>query len=105
MVQKYLGKKRRAGNSFYKVADAWWEDILDTSPFGGHEEWNYAYPLSWTLQEVISYLYSTSFASRRLFGKRLLDFEKELNVALLKVESSGIFHEQVQLQALIARKK
>lgn len=72
---------------------------------GGYEEWNYEYPLSWTLREVICYLYSTSFASRRLFGARLADFEKELKAALLKVEPSGIFRERVQLQALIARKR
>lgn len=105
VVQKYLGKRRRAGNSFYNEKDERWEDLLDTSPFDGYDEWNYTYPLSWTVDEAIGYLYSTSFASRRLFGKKLPDFEKGLKQALLKVEPSGIFREQVRLQALLARKK
>ncbi|MEK7208134.1 MAG: class I SAM-dependent methyltransferase [Patescibacteria group bacterium] len=104
IVQKYLGAKRRAGNVFYKEKEEYWEDVLDTSPFGGHEEWNYKYPLSWTLKEVIGYLYATSFASRRLFGNRLADFERELKDALLKIEPSGIFREQVRLQVLVSKR-
>ena len=105
VVQKYLGTKRRAGNSFYREKEKRWEDVLNASPFGKHKKWRYAYPLSWTIEEVIGYLYSTSFASRRLFGDKLLVFEKELRSELLRIEPSGVFSEKVTLETLVAHKR
>ena len=104
IIEKYLGKQRRAGNSFYDRGDDTFEDRLTNSPFGGYEEWNYDFTRTWTLEEVINFLYSTSFASKRFFGDKLAKFEKELKTELLKLEPSGIFKEGVRLQALIGKK-
>jgi SAM-dependent methyltransferase len=104
IVQKYLGEKRRAGNTFYSEPKEKFEDLLNFSPFGGYEEWTYDYVRTWTLEESINFLYSTSFASRRLFGDKLKDFEQELRTELLKIEPNGVFKEQVHLQTLLARK-
>ncbi|MDP2918249.1 MAG: class I SAM-dependent methyltransferase [bacterium] len=104
IVQKYLGEKRRAGNDFYGEPKEKFEDLLNTSPFGEYEEWIYDYTRTWTLETAINFLYSTSFASRRLFGDRLKDFERELRTELLKIESNGVFKEKVRVQVLLARK-
>ncbi len=102
LVQKYLGEKRRNGSFIEKWKD--WEDLLEESPFGGYDEWTHDYELTWTLDETIGYLYSTSFASRDMFGDRVEAFEKELTAKLLAVEPSGIFREQVQVQVLTSKK-
>lgn len=104
IVQKYLGEKRRAGNNFYSEPKEKFEDLLNVSPFGGYEEWTYDYVRTWSLESAINFLYSTSFASRRLFGDKLKDFEHELRTELLKIEPNGVFKEQVCLQTLLARK-
>lgn len=105
IVQEYLGKERRAGNGFYNEPKAKFEDLFKDSPFGGHTEWTHSYIRTWTLEEVISLLYSTSFASRRMFGGRLEDFEQKARAELLKLEPSGVFKEQMHLQALLAKKQ
>ena len=104
IVQKYLGEKRRAGNAFYSEPKEKFEDLLNASPFGRYEEWTHDYVRTWTLEAAINFLYSTSFASRRLFGNKLKDFEQELRTELLKIEPNGVFKEQVRLQTLLARK-
>lgn len=104
IVQKYLGEKRQAGNAFYQEKGEKFEDLIDTSPFGGHEEWIYEYAYTWTLEAAINVLYSTSFASRRFYGDKLNNFEQELRAALLKLEPSGIFKENIILQVLLSRR-
>lgn len=104
LVRKYLGEERRAGNSLYRPPSEDFDDALDNSPFGGHTEWTHAFSRTRTLEAIIGFLYSTSFASRRLLGARVDTFEAELRNELLKIEPSGVFTEQVQLEALIAKK-
>lgn len=104
IVAKYLGEKRRAGNSFYEKDDDKFEDRLRGSPFGGYEEWHYDFMRTWTLEEAKNFLYSTSFASKRFFGDRLAQFEKDLSEALMDLEPEGIFKEEVRLQALVGKK-
>ena len=104
IIEKYLGEKRRAGNSFYEEPKDKFEDLLNRSPFGSFEEWTHSYTRTWTLEAVINFLYSTSFASQRLFGDKLNEFEEELKKELLRLEPNGVFTEQVRLQVLLARK-
>lgn len=104
VMTKYLGDKRRAGNAFYDEPKERFEDLLKNSPFGGYEEWAHDYTRIWTLESVIGFLYSTSFASQRLFGDKLDEFEQELKTELLKLKPDGIFTEQVRIQALLARR-
>lgn len=104
LVRKYLGEERRAGNSLYRPPSENFDDALDDSPFGGHTEWTHLFSRTRTLEAIIGFLYSTSFASRRLLGAQVGAFEAELREKLLKLEPRGIFTEQVQLEALIGRK-
>lgn len=104
LVVRYLGEKRRAGNSFYVEPKERFEELLNLSPFRGFEEFTHDYIRTWTLESVIGFLFSTSFASRRLFGDIISEFEEEMKNELLKIEPSGIFTEKVRLQALLARK-
>ncbi|MEK7173120.1 MAG: class I SAM-dependent methyltransferase, partial [Patescibacteria group bacterium] len=66
--------------------------------------WHYDFQRKWTLEEVIKFLYSTSFSSRRFFGRKIKAFEQELTQKLLHIEPSGIFQEEVRLEALVAKK-
>ncbi|MFH1694675.1 MAG: class I SAM-dependent methyltransferase [Patescibacteria group bacterium] len=104
VIEKYLGERRRAGNSFFDVGDDTFEDRLTDSPFGGYQVWNYDFTREWTLEEAVNFLYSTSFASKRFFGDKLNEFEEELRSELLKLKPGGIFEEEVKLQVLTSKK-
>ncbi len=104
LIEKYLGEKRRAGNSFYNEPTEKFEDLLNNSPFGGFKEWTQDFSREVALDVVINSLYSTSFAARRLFKDKLNDFEKELKSELLKLNPNGIFKEKVRIRAWLARK-
>ena len=104
VFKKYLGEDRRAGTGLYKPSSDKFEDLLTNSPFGGYQKWTYAYTKKQTLEEVANYMYSTSFAQKRFFGDKIDEYEEELKKELLKVEPSGIFSQDIVVQALIARK-
>lgn len=54
---------------------------------------------------IIGWVYSTSGGSRRLFGDRAAEFEAALTRALLSVEPTGVFHERLETEVLIARRR
>jgi ubiquinone/menaquinone biosynthesis C-methylase UbiE len=105
LIKKYLGEKRRAGNSFYKKPEGDFDDLVEESSFGNQETWTHEYTRERDIKSILGFLYSTSFASRRLFGDKLEEFEKEFTEELLKAEPSGIFKEHAVVEAIIARKE
>lgn len=104
VIQKYLGEKRRAGNSYYIKPKERFEDILSRSKFSNFEKWVHFSEHKKTIDEIIGLLYTTSFAQKRFFGDKVENFEKELRDELLKLNSSGKFVEKVQTEALLVRK-
>lgn len=103
-IKKYLGEKRRAGNSYYQHSGERFEDIIGRSKFHGLQTFNHIYKQHWTIDEIVGFLASTSFASRRLFGDRIEEFEKELKNKLFQLNPTGKFTETVVCEAYIARK-
>ena len=104
VIKKYLGEKRRAGNSFFQPPKDRFEDVIKRSRFHGFQTFNHEYKQNWTIDEIIGFLYSTSFASRRLFGDKIDDFEKELREKLLQLNPDGQFTETVVCGAYLAWK-
>jgi ubiquinone/menaquinone biosynthesis C-methylase UbiE len=104
VLKKYLGEERRAGTGMYKPSPERFEDLFTDSPFGGYEEWKHTYTKTWDVEAAVNFLYSTSFAQRRFFGDKVDDYERELKKELLRVEPSGVFTQQIEVRALIARK-
>jgi ubiquinone/menaquinone biosynthesis C-methylase UbiE len=104
VVKKYLGEKRRAGNSFFQPPKDRFEDVIKRSKFHGFQTFNQEYKQSWTIDEIIGFLYSTSFASRRLFGDKIDEFENELRDKLLQMNPDGQFTERVVCEAYLAWK-
>ena len=92
IIEKYLGPRRRAGFGYYSEPEERYKDLLDESPFGGH--FRFVLPgvrVVRDIDAVIGFYYSTSFASRPLFGDSIDDFENELRSELLRVSPSGEF--------------
>lgn len=104
VIERYLGKRRRAGSGFYVRPRLWHEDILARSPFRCVTTYRQKTQTRWTVRSIIGYLYSTSYSSRWLFGKRAAAFERDLRRSLLAVQPSGVFRETLLIEALIARR-
>ncbi|MBD3359263.1 MAG: methyltransferase domain-containing protein [Candidatus Buchananbacteria bacterium] len=104
-IEKYLGKKRKAGKGYFNETKDKFEDILKRSEFKVLKPYNIRYVQEWDVKSIIGFLYSTSYASRRFFGDRIEEFENELRANLLKLNRSGKFTETAVLEALLGQKE
>ena len=104
VIKKYLGEERRAGSGTFKAPTRRYEEIIQESRFKRTERWQHHWAISSTLDEVIGNLYSTSFVNPHILGDNKESFEKDLREALLKIDSSGIFTSEGDLEAILAWK-
>lgn len=91
VVRRHLGERRRAGSGYYERAERSHEELLRDSPFGEIEVGSTSETVTWSLDEVVGYLYSTSFANKEVLGERVEVFEADLRSTLLELEPSGRF--------------
>jgi SAM-dependent methyltransferase len=59
-----------------------WADVIARSPYGSSEELHFDVERHWTLDEVVGYASSLSWASRSVLGDRWDAFERELRERL-----------------------
>lgn len=78
------------------------ERVLATSPFRHVKREVHQYQRTWTIEQAIGYLYSTSLPLRRLLGARRSAFEEALTTTLLSIDPIGQFTEPVALEVLTA---
>lgn len=78
------------------------EQVLANSAFQQVNRQVYEFTRSWTIEQAIGYLYSTSLPLRRLLGDRQAAFEDTVTDTLLAIDPSGHFTEPVAMEALIA---
>lgn len=105
-IQKYLGDERRAGEGTYKTTGKKFADFIRESPFKRVSNF-YSKDTKkiWTPQETIGYLYSTSFSSKALLGKKASAFERDLKKALLKANPSGKFSKKIYWRGILVKRK
>ncbi|MBL7045863.1 MAG: class I SAM-dependent methyltransferase [Parcubacteria group bacterium] len=107
LIIKYLGEDRRAGDYLHKnfiKEKRPFKDLIEESMFRTYEFKEYPYTTERSIDEVIGFLYSTSYASKRLFGAKASEFEKELKEELLKLVPSGKFVEEGKTDVFLLRK-
>ncbi|NOU95816.1 methyltransferase domain-containing protein [Paenibacillus sp. LMG 31456] len=105
VVKRWLGDERIAGNSTYTPPKERFEVTVAKSSFKNVERHALpSYSYTWTIDSIIGNLYSTSFASKRLFGDNLERFENDLRSALLEINSAGVFTEELSVSVITAMK-
>lgn len=107
LIVKYLGEERRAGDYLHKdfiPENPPLEDLIAGSSFKSFESKEYPYQTARTIDEIIGFLYSTSYANKRLFGDRADEFEHELRSELLKIVPTGMFIEGGKSDVFFLRK-
>jgi 2-polyprenyl-3-methyl-5-hydroxy-6-metoxy-1,4-benzoquinol methylase len=80
------------------------EQVLRHAGFTPVESRSFETPYTWTLESLLGYLRSTSFASRAALGERHDAFEADLTAALLAFDGSGRYPEIVGSGYTLARK-
>lgn len=104
-LKRFLGEKRRAGQGYYSHPPERHEVVLRRSAFTMLAPWSYERRQNWSVAQILGYLYSTSYAARRLFGDQIEHFESELTRRLLELNPDGTFAFRITTSALLGMKR
>ena len=105
VVQKYLGKERRAGNKTFKQSNERWEDIIARSSFRCVEMRQVQIIRSWNIKSITGWLFSSSFARPNYFGDQLSAFKRDIRNTLLNINPKGVFQERGSFSMVLASRK
>jgi ubiquinone/menaquinone biosynthesis C-methylase UbiE len=108
VVKKWLGEQRRTGQrgqGVRKPVDPPHQVVIANSAFARQELYEIPFEKSWTVSSYLGYLYTTAFALKIFFGDNAPAFEADLKEALLAVEPSGEFTEEIKVTILTAWKR
>jgi len=107
VISNYLGEDRRAGDHLYKdfiPEERPFKELIAESAFRTFDLKVYPYTTERTIDEMIGFLYSTSYAAKRLFGEHADEFEHELRHELLQLVPSNKFIEGGTVNVYLLRK-
>ena len=105
VVQKYLGKERRAGNKTFKQSDERWEDIIARSSFKFIKIHQVPIVRNWDIESITGWLFSSSFAKPDYFGDQLFAFKRDIKNTLLSLNPKGCFQEQTGFSMVLASRE
>jgi SAM-dependent methyltransferase len=104
VLKQFLGERRRAGCGSYSHPPERHETVLARSPFTMRDPWEDNSQWDRTIDQILGFLYSTSYASQRLLGDQVGRFEDELRQQLRTLEPAGSFTFPITVTALLASK-
>jgi SAM-dependent methyltransferase len=102
VMEKFIGPKRRAGDGEFRRPAERHEVVMARSGFSDVVQHEFLIPHTWTLNGILGYLKSTSFASRAVLGDRADEFDRLLADELLAFNPDGTYSEKLPFYALIA---
>ncbi|WP_261664069.1 class I SAM-dependent methyltransferase [Deinococcus sp. Marseille-Q6407] len=89
-LSEFLGPHRRAGARTYQPPATAHEAVIEASAFGSYERWSIGWEETWSVQRVVGFQHSASFAAPHLLGSRLEAFDRALTARLeAAVNGSG----------------
>lgn len=78
--------------------------VLATAGFTIVGEFDFATPHEWSVEQLLGFMYSTSFLSQDALGPNVHAFERDLRALLLDVQPEGLFREEVDFSYTLATK-
>lgn len=108
IIEKYLGPARKAGTALH--ADFIPERIpimesIVASPFKTAVVHPHTYETRRSFEQILGFLYSTSYSARRHFGSEVEKFESELKEELMRLVPDGVFIEPGKAEIFFLRKE
>ena len=105
IVQEILGQERRSGEGIFVPPKEPYADLLKASPFSQVEEFDVPIERTWTIDQIIGYLYSSSFAAKSLFGDYVDQFESAVRQRLEPLaDEGGTFKETNSFNVVLAKR-
>jgi hypothetical protein len=101
-IRDWLGEERRAGTALFKAAPLHQECLAQT-PFADIKVIEIHKTHSWTADNIVGYLYSTSFASKAVLGNLRQGFEDDLRGRLSRLSTEDRFAEEIEFSIISAR--
>lgn len=98
VILRWLGPVRRAGSGVRTEFERF-EAVFARSPFPNVEVYCQMMHRTVTTDEIVGYLYSTSFCSPAVLADTRAGFEADLRHTLHALSPTGVFHEDVALDA------
>jgi SAM-dependent methyltransferase len=78
--------------------------VLRDAGFAEVANYSFVHPHDWTIESILGHLYSTSHCSRRVLGKNVPAFERDLEQSLLRCDPSGRYHQDMDCGFTLGRK-
>jgi SAM-dependent methyltransferase len=100
-AQRQREDKRLSGNAQQRHATT--EEVLADAGFLDIEKVEFDVPHTWTLDEFVGYLYSTSYSSRQFWGESRQGFEEDLRATLVQFNPSAVFDETMSAYFVVGR--
>lgn len=105
LIQRYLGPGRRAGaRGDYAEPRRSFEEDLAGSAWSDVTHHQFRVTRTWTPEDVLGYLRTTSFAGADLFGERHAAFEADAQALLDPHAGEGLLVEDAVFTILLARR-
>lgn len=102
-LHAWLGPRRRAGGGVFQAGERH-EAVLEKTRFG-HAEVEHLYvDEAWPTEQILGFLYSTSYASKAVLGDNAEAFEQDLRNRLKALQSDGQFRKLAEYSIISATK-
>lgn len=101
VLERHFGTTRRAGGGVYQQGERH-EEALARTLFGQIEVVDIPVLERWSMDEIIGYLYSTSYASKIVLGERTESFEMDIRNRLSALSADGSFEKLIEYTVISA---
>lgn len=102
-LARHLGSERRAGGGVYRAGERH-EEALRRTRFETIEVADIPVHEAWSVEQILGFLASTSYASKAVLGDRAAAFEADLRRSLNAFASRGPLDKIVDYSVIIARR-
>ena len=100
-IEKWLGKRETPWKKGKALSH---EGILQYSKFQSIKSGIFNYHKSYRINEILGFLYTTSYCNKKLLGDNISDFEADMKDSLLKINPGDEFTEEREAFYIFAKK-
>ncbi len=101
VIEDVVGPRRRAGAGEFREPSDPHEVVMARHGFSDVTQHDFVTTHSWTLDGILGYLKSTSFASRAVLGDKADEFDHVLTRELLALHPDGSYSEELPFYAML----
>jgi trans-aconitate methyltransferase len=101
VIEEFIGPRRRAGQGVFRQPAEPHEVVMASHGYSNVAQYDFLTPHTWTLDDILGYLRSTSFASRAVLADRADEFDRVLTDRLLALNPGNGYFEVLPFYVLL----